>query len=295
MLSLSADGSRLVYQEGLIESGITAFEFDAAALRASGTPAPVVRGSRRLVNLDVSPDGEWLAYRTNDARQDIYIARTDGSQQRQVTDDDAKDWHPRWSPDSSRLAFYSNASGGYQIWTVNRDGTGRLQLTDAPEGALTLDPVWSPDGTEIAYLETRPEPHAYIIRSDVPYQEQAPRELQLVEDSDSPLAFRASDWSKWSGLIAGHGVVLYSPASGTFDDLRSGGRVSGPRWLGSSRQVYYRRGETWMALDTETGTERPISLPLGSAPAELRLSPDASRAFVLSEDSRADVWMIEIR
>jgi len=49
--------------------------------------------------------------------------------------------HPSWSPDATRLTFYS----GSKIYIVNADGTG---LEAVATGYL---PTWSPDGLTIAY------------------------------------------------------------------------------------------------------------------------------------------------
>ena len=61
-----------------------------------------------------------------------------------------KDLYPHLSPDGARIVFQSNRSGSTQIWLMNGDGSGLVQLTNVPgEGAET--PVWSPDGRQIAY------------------------------------------------------------------------------------------------------------------------------------------------
>ncbi len=61
-----------------------------------------------------------------------------------------KDAYPHLSPDGSKIVFQSNRSGNTQIWLMNRDGSGPVQLTNVPgEGAET--PAWSPDGSLIVY------------------------------------------------------------------------------------------------------------------------------------------------
>lgn len=56
-----------------------------------------------------------------------------------------------WSPDDSKLVFSGLDEGGlHQIYTVNMDGTGFTKLTNGPEHA---NPMWSPRGDLIAYVE----------------------------------------------------------------------------------------------------------------------------------------------
>lgn len=71
------------------------------------------------VGFDVSLDG-WFVFRTAAMQEDVYVMHADGSGLRKLTDDEAKDRNPVWSPDGSQAAFYSNRSGRYEIWTVNR-------------------------------------------------------------------------------------------------------------------------------------------------------------------------------
>jgi Tol biopolymer transport system component len=62
-----------------------------------------------------------------------------------------RDVAPQYSPDGTRLVFYSNRSGSVQIWTSNADGTQATQLTSMDPLATTGSPRWSPDGKEISF------------------------------------------------------------------------------------------------------------------------------------------------
>ena len=79
---------------------------------------------------------------------------------------------PAWSPDGTRLAFISNRSGQSQIWLMNADGTGPVQLTNIPHGTCAA-PVWSPDGTRILFNTTfmqknpiRPNSELWVISTE---------------------------------------------------------------------------------------------------------------------------------
>jgi len=243
------------------------------------------------VQLDVSPDGGWLVYRTEDARQDLYVARVDGTEQRQVTNDDAKDWSPRWSPDSKRLVFYSNASGRYQIWVVNRDGSGRMRLSDATTG-ITFDPTWSPDGSEIIYLESGVD--SFIVKSDVPFDKQTARPVPRFKGDGGEGPIRASDWNA-AGTIAADGIRLYSPAANTFESLLTKPQVNNPRWMRDGR-LFYQKADSWFVLDPKTRGERRVEFPGNlNEVAQILLSPDARRAYLMSVTVQGDVWQLEVK
>jgi dipeptidyl aminopeptidase/acylaminoacyl peptidase len=59
---------------------------------------------------------------------------------------------PAWSPDSSRLAFVSDAGGNGQseVWIARGEGAGARRLTDV--SGYVAKPRWSPDGSAIAFL-----------------------------------------------------------------------------------------------------------------------------------------------
>ncbi len=57
---------------------------------------------------------------------------------------------PSWSDDSTKVAFSSDETGDLDIYVMNADGTGRVNLTNRE--AKDTDPTWSPDGEWIAFL-----------------------------------------------------------------------------------------------------------------------------------------------
>jgi len=66
---------------------------------------------------------------------------------------------------AGKLAFGSNRTGDYDIYVMNADGTGLINLTQNP--ARDIGPAWSPDGTKIAFTSDRGgNPEVYVMNAD---------------------------------------------------------------------------------------------------------------------------------
>jgi Tol biopolymer transport system component len=110
--------------------------------------------TRRLVLADArkvafAPDGKVIfSSAMFGSSQDIWSARADGSEQRQLTNDLANDSAPTVSPDNSFIFFASNRTGQNQVWRMNTDGSNQTQLTQKEGGS----PLFvSPNGKWIYY------------------------------------------------------------------------------------------------------------------------------------------------
>ncbi len=132
-LSISGNGDRLVYASRIQTSNIQKVGFDPTEEKILGQPVPVTRGSQTYGLGNASPDGAWLSLTSSGTQEDVFIVRPVGTGLRQLTDDRYKDRQPLWSPDGDRIAFYSDRSGTYQLWTIRPDGSGLEQVTDASE------------------------------------------------------------------------------------------------------------------------------------------------------------------
>lgn len=133
-----------------------------------------------------SPDGARIAFvgerfRETDPGnttfdQEIFVMNPDGSGQYQLTDTDGYEHGPVWSPDASRIAFVNQTDldpapnvsrSDYQIFVANADGTDSRQLTERL--GWNRDPVWSPDGSRIAFTRSNREinvPSIYVVNAD---------------------------------------------------------------------------------------------------------------------------------
>jgi TolB protein len=111
------------------------------------------------VTEDLRPDfeGTIAFYSDMAGNPDIYVVQADGSGLTQLTDDPAFDDSPDLSPDGKRVVFLSARNDPdpqfpdlkYDIYVINVDGTGFMQLTATEVGED--HPSWSPDGSRVLF------------------------------------------------------------------------------------------------------------------------------------------------
>jgi hypothetical protein len=79
----------------------------------------------------VSADGNWFAWQTNAAggKDEIFLARIDGSNPRNLTDAPGNDGHPWFSRDGKWIVFESDRTGTWEIWKVHIETRKAIQLT----------------------------------------------------------------------------------------------------------------------------------------------------------------------
>jgi Tol biopolymer transport system component len=63
-------------------------------------------------------------------------------------------YDPSWSPTAERITFVTDDTGSDEIWVINRDGSGALQLT-RNSWEWDKHPSWSPDGSKIVFWSNR--------------------------------------------------------------------------------------------------------------------------------------------
>ena len=263
-----------------------------------GKPVAVTEGSLQLWFPDVSPDGEWLTAYSMGQQRHIYIMRTDGTNQRDLTPDTYRHAWPRWSPDGQRIAFTSRRTGDYELWLVNRDGSNLQQVSQSNGGHYS---PWSVDGNMIAYSIHTPKNDCVIINPDKAWSDQ--KFVYLSPLSDASLSFEGWSWSTDGKKLAGikhlpngvhSGIGIYDLETRDYDWLTDFG--DWPIWLNDNRHLLFVSQGTIYLFDTATRKYREIfevtdqDVDIGS-PA---LSRDNRTIYFTYVAAESDIWLMDL-
>ena len=189
-----------------------------------------------------SPDGTQIAFSSyRDGNMEIYLMdASDGSNLTRLTYNSSPpyasiDYGPSWSPDGTQIAFqsYRNRSccppnQNIEIYKMDSDGSNQTRLTN--DVASDTVPVWSPDGTQIAFNSNRTgDSEIFVMDTDGLY----PTNLteNLAEDSMATWSPDSSEIAFGSDRSGGEEIYVMgadgsSPTpltSNSFDD-------SNPNW-----------------------------------------------------------------
>lgn len=237
--AVSPDGKFVAFMRDPVE--LPFFDPDIYVMSSDGTDA------RQLVAAAYdpawSPDGDRLAFVGGvvDWGGAVEVIGSDGGGVRKLTSGEthsAEDAWPAWSPDGTRIAFiregwppdahywYESTLG---VWIVNSDGTGAAPVrTGGPWGPVK--PVWSPDGTRIAFVEGEGAYPSLIPRIRVVDVDGSSVTTLWKGDAGEDVAL--DDWSSDGELMLftevghGHDVYLLRYADGAVVRLTADGHSS---------------------------------------------------------------------
>ena len=105
---------------------------------------------------------------------ELVTMNLDGSNRRQLTDNDRQEFLPHFSPDGTRLIYTMFTAGAYgqpdSVTDVGLYDFARRTETNLTRTGKDSYPVWSPDGSRIAFLSQRsgdlPGPRLWIMNAD---------------------------------------------------------------------------------------------------------------------------------
>lgn len=167
--ALAPDGSQVAFSSGRVR-GPYLVDLDAGEVEERPLIGPCTRdegvdlcgGEAAPEATAWSPDGSTIAWidfgegTILDAGHENFLSfiNPDGTEPREAVARLPGEFGGEslmWSPDGSRLTFWmaDNDDRNAQIYVINTDGTGLRQITEEGENKW---PVWSPDGSQIAFV-----------------------------------------------------------------------------------------------------------------------------------------------
>jgi serine/threonine protein kinase/Tol biopolymer transport system component len=296
--SLSRDGKHVLYATSENRANLERAPLDPGKL-AVGRLEPVTQGSRGIRSCDVSPDGQWVAFHASIPQEDLFVIRLDGSGLRQLTNDAFRDRYPHWSPDGSRLLFQSDRGGAYGIWSIRADGSGLEPVTRASDGTVAY-PAGSPDGRWLAAII--PGRGGALLDLSLTLEQRHPVPFPPIGETGE--LFDAVSWSPDGKRLAGGaetrdshsvpGILLYSPASGSYTRLTDRGEV--PVWMPGGKALLAQDEGRLLAVDVATrGLREILSLPSSSSFISHCVSPDGRVLIVSRASEEGDIGMLTLQ
>ncbi len=163
--AFSLDGKKIVYASN--ESG----SMNLYVCDADGSNARSLTQGKDCYNGGpfFSPNGDWVVFRADRKEKDllqIYLIRSDGSEEKQLTDNTHVNWAPYWHPNGRVIAYTTSKHGhrAYQIYLIDIETLREYRLTYSQtfEGL----PSFSRDGNQITWTSKRGDGTAQVFVAD---------------------------------------------------------------------------------------------------------------------------------
>jgi Tol biopolymer transport system component len=241
-----------------------------------------------------SPDGRRIAFWSDrDGNNEIYVMNADGTDQTRLTNSRASDYSPSWGPDG-RIAFVRTTGTGTltALHIMNSDGSGLRRLTAAAANWSESRPVWSHDGSKIAFVSTREFP---VDNTDI---------YEMNADGTGEIRITRSphrdDWPTWSPdgrkIAFAHGPLFEPEIYGMNVDgtgvrlLSRRSPVLETRFLAAPEPVAGKRFTVTLGIVTGTGAQVRAARTSCSAHVAGKPLRVASKSFAASR-ARC-VWLV---
>jgi len=210
---------------------------------------------------------------------DIYVMNVDKPGLTRVTQQFDIEQMPSWSPHGDKIV-YSRSDG---LYIMNADGSGQPELLWPSSGYGTaLNPVWSPDGSKIAFEEGR----IYIL--DVETKEVT----QLMDDSipayqptwspdGTRIAFAINPFGRRETI---GGIAVVNADGSEFIQLTDGEKSRSPEWSPDGDQIVFGRDHNIYVMNSDGTNIR--ALTQDDASIWPTWSPDGTRIAFVSLENR---------
>jgi Tol biopolymer transport system component len=229
-----------------------------------------------------------------DDGKDLRLVDPEGSHARRVKVGDMWELAPAWSPDGTRLAYWSGGGGRYGLMVLDWPPSGPGASTEVTWSVTDDSPAWSPDGRWLAFdgLLTRAAPHqvGVVATTGGERTDSVGSGYQPTWSPDgSMIAYYGSlgEVSEGNGPVGTVGLVLEqmdrSDPRLLTDLPTSGGFVpgAGPAWSRDGTRIAFEAGSHIWIVDVDGSDLRDLTPVAAESYAAPAWSPDGARLAYL--------------
>ena len=281
LASASHTGS-IIYRRDLGQRQLVWFDRSGRQLETVGEPDDGQQSGFSLGSGRMSRDGRYLTVqRTVNGNADIWLVDLLRGSRTRLTSEEVRDGGGVWSHDATRLVFFSERNGIYDLYEKPADGSKSATLLYASAEHKAAED-WSADDRFILYDAQHPGGRDLWA-------------LPLTGDR-KPIPVATTRFEEWNGQFSpdGHWVTYQSDESGRPEIYLqpfpgpgrrvqvSTNRGTGPRWRQDGNELFYTGPDNrLMSVSVSlNGSEPKVGVPtmLFMAVDELFLpSPDGQR------------------
>ncbi len=154
-----------------------------------------VKGAKYIRSAGFSPSGQRAVF---DFRGEIITVPAEKGDPRNLTlTSSAHEKYPAWSPDAKTIAYFSDASGEYELHIKPQDGKGETKTYKLNGTGFYAYPKWSPDSKKINFTDNGRNLYILDISSGT---------INIIEADDlyvpGPFRDMSGDWSSDSKWLA---------------------------------------------------------------------------------------------
>ena len=289
LISYSDVGS-IVYLPTGVEAGSNALVW----VDRAGIEQPAGASDRPYAQPRLAPDGRRLVTSLRGNTEDLWlIDLTRGGSSRLTAESNTS--FPVWTPDGRRLTLASAKEGSYSIYWRPVDGSApdeRLLSGNWPNYPFS----WSPDGKVLAFVSINPTTLQDIRVLSVDQKGASKPFLETQFREGAPAFSPDGKWIAYVSDESGRFEIYVRPFPGPGEkwpiSLEGGNE---PVWPRNGRELFYRAGDTMMAVDVQTtptfSAGKPRKLFEGAYERSLALwanydaSPDGQRLLMVRQEN----------
>ena len=246
-----------------------------------------------LSHASLSPTGMRALF---EYRGEIFTVPKEFGDWRNITrSPGAADRYPAWSPDGQKIAWFSDASGEYQLMVAGQSGLEQPKAYPIPNKKFYYFPVWSPDGKFIAFTDT--DYNLWTI-------DLASGELKLVATDRlahpnrtlNPVWSPDSKWIAYVQILDNQfkGVKVYNIETGKTIQLTDGlSDAISPQWDETGKYLYflastdYGLGTGWLDMSSyNIPVTRALYMAVLSKDTPSPLAPKSDDEPVIFRDEK---------